>query len=55
MPHAVILIYDEEGNVIGQYDPGHEGEAGLSAFEPAKIVLDLGKIAERLNEKKHKD
>jgi hypothetical protein len=39
--------------VIGEYHPGHGGGGfAEEAEEPAKIVLNLGKIADRLHEAK---
>lgn len=46
MSHILILIYDENGNQIGEYYPGHEAgeEGGNLAAEPPKMVLFMDKI-----------
>ena len=36
MPH-VLWIYDEEGNLIGEYYPPHDGEGGRVA---ARVVIN---------------
>ena len=28
MPHIIILLYDQDGNQIGEYHPGHGGDEG---------------------------
>ena len=41
MPHIIILVYDEEGNVVGEYHPGHGEGPGDPLTESAapKIVI----------------
>lgn len=59
MPHSPIIIYDRDGNPIGEYYPPHDDEpspeGAISEQPKAKMVLDLDKIAELRGIKTKKD